>query len=104
MFWLFCLSRDTLMIQKNFFKKYYSLSNIKPDIAWHFIEYCELEVGDIQQSGELNISLWELINPILNEIRHAIYVLLYTTKNIQIYSRNCSKTRRYSAITAMSMQ
>ena len=35
-------------------------------------------------------------------LRDAIYILLYITKNIQIYSKNNSKTRRYSAITAMS--
>ena len=63
-------------------------------------------MGDIQRrKEELNILLRkELINPIFNEIRHAIYVLLYTTKKkIQIYSKNL-KTRRYSAITAMSVQ
>ena len=44
------------------------------------------------------------MKPIFNEIRHAIYVLLYNTKKIQIYSKNNSKTRRYSAIAAMSVQ
>ena len=68
-------------------------------MAWHFIEYCDLST----RGASLNVSLRELRNPIFNEIRHAIYVLLYTTKKIQIYSKNL-KTRRYSAITAMSVQ
>ena len=43
-------------------------------------------------------------NIVFNDIRHEIYVLLYTIKNIQIYSKNSSKKRRYSVITAMSVQ
>ena len=45
-------------------------------MAWHFIEYCDLST----RGASLNVSLRELRNPIFNEIRHAIYVLLYTTK------------------------
>ena len=45
-------------------------------------------MGNIQRRKvELNILLRELINPIFNGIRHEIYVLLYTTKKIQIYSK-----------------
>ena len=43
-------------------------------------------------------------NIVFNDIRHEIYVLLYTIKNIQKYSKNSSKKRRYSVITAMSVQ
>ena len=50
----------------------------------------------------VDILLRELINSIFNEIRHATYVLLYTTKNIYKHSKNSSKTRRYSAITTVS--
>ena len=53
----------------------------------------QLEVGDIQRrKAELNILLWELINLIFNGNKTCNYVLLITTKNIQIYSKNSPKT------------
>ena len=52
-------------------------------------------MGDIQlRFASLNILLRELMNPIFNEIKHAIYVLLYTTKNnwkMTFQCNNCNE-------------